>query len=96
MNAQGGSSVELDGERTETGELAASLQALLPALDAANSAPAPPGYPAFRGRVSEVSALPDEGAGLTTVLDELRVAIDHGCHINSAGFSGFITTGGTT
>ncbi len=41
-------------------------------------------------------ALPDAGAGLDTVLDELALAIDQGCRVSHPGFSGFITTGATT
>lgn len=40
--------------------------------------------------------LPADGAGLETVLDELELAVRYGCRIGHPGFSGFITTTGST
>ncbi|HLZ38669.1 MAG TPA: aminotransferase class V-fold PLP-dependent enzyme [Mycobacteriales bacterium] len=40
--------------------------------------------------------LPDDGAGLETVLDELAVAVEHGCRIGQPGFVGWIENAPTT
>jgi aromatic-L-amino-acid/L-tryptophan decarboxylase len=54
-----------------------------------------PCWPAFAGSLTP-SSLPDDGAGLDTVLDELRAALAHAAGISSPGFTGWITQGGTT
>jgi glutamate/tyrosine decarboxylase-like PLP-dependent enzyme len=41
-------------------------------------------------------SLPEDGIGLDATLDELAIAVEHGCRISSPGFLGFITTGATT
>lgn len=63
-------------------------------VDADQGAPAR-AYP--RGTVpSETLRLPEHGVGIDSVLDELAIAVEHGCRIGSPGFLGFITTTATT
>ncbi len=86
------------GDAAVTGRVTAALTRLLPALERYHATADAPHFPAYvPGTVpSEPLALPDDGVGLDATLDELAVAVEHGCRISAPGFVGFITTGATT
>lgn len=74
-------------DAAEVGRLDAVLPRLLPALA---------GVPAG-GAVPELDRpLPDRGVGVQEVVAELGNAAAHGCGIGAPGFTGYITTSGTT
>lgn len=74
------------------------LQRLGPVLDRfVDDDQATPSPAYVHGTVpSEGLALPEQGIGIDAALDELEIAIDHGCRIGTPGFLGYITTTGTT
>jgi aromatic-L-amino-acid decarboxylase len=81
-----------------TARIGDALRRLAPALDryVAHEGALP--APAYRaGTVpSEAADLPEKGAGLDTVLDELAIAVEAGCRISAPGASCYINTGATT
>lgn len=71
-----------------------AIEAILDDLQrAATEFPGP--FLADRGPLT-VEQLPAQGAGLSTVLAELRGAIGGGIRLNAPGMTGWITVGGTT
>lgn len=87
-----------DADAAELGRVGDTLARLAPALDE---------YLRFATRDRTVTErdrwravldapLPERGAGLDTVVDELAVAVEYGCRVSDPGFSGFVTTGATT
>lgn len=78
--------------------IAAALARLGPALDRFADARPEAGIGAYvSGTVpSEAGPLPNEGVGLDATIDQLTVAVEHGCRIGAPGFLGFVTTGTTT
>jgi aromatic-L-amino-acid/L-tryptophan decarboxylase len=81
-------------DRADTTALADAITAVVDAAsDAYNRRRA--SWPAFTGSLAP-SSLPEDGAGLDTVVDELREALAHASGISSPGFTGWILQGGTT
>ncbi len=81
-----------------SGNVSQALQRIGPSLDRFVEGGADAVASAYvRGTVpSELNDLPETGIGLEGALDELSVAIEHGCRIGSPGFLGYITTTSTT
>lgn len=84
----------MSDDTTDTTSLRRAIESLLPALEQTYAECVPP-FRAFDSAIAEQS-LPDDGAGLAVVLDELRAAIAEGSALNVPGMLGWITTGGTT
>lgn len=82
----------------ELAHVVEALTRLMPSLEQYVRGHAAGSFPAYvAGAVpSDGMALPDDGVGLDTMLDELGRAVQAGCRISAPGFLGFITTGATT
>jgi aromatic-L-amino-acid/L-tryptophan decarboxylase len=87
-----------DPDGAVTDRVSAVLSRLAPALDAYTAFGTPDRTVRDRAAWLPVfdRSLPDAGAGIDTVVDELSVAVDQGCRVAHPGFSGFITTGAST
>lgn len=98
MTEQRSTHLVLPDEPAETGGVGAALRRVLPALDRYVDGLAAPAFPAYvSGTVpSEPGDLPMDGVGLDATVDELAVAVEHGCRISAPGFVGYITTGAST
>ena len=84
----------MSDDATDTTGLRAATEALLDDLERAYTEFRAP-FEAFDATITP-HGLPDDGAGLRVVLDELRTAIAHGSALSAPGMLGWITTGGTT
>ena len=98
MTEQPAANLDLPDEPAVTGGMSAALRRLGPALDAYIAGHDAPAFPAYvPGTVaSEPLDLPTDGVGLDATIDELAVAVQHGCRISAPGFVGYITTGAST
>jgi len=85
-------------EPAELERVGGALRRLIPALDRYGHGNGNSSFAAYRSGTipSEAASLPESGASLDTVIDELSAVVDRGCRISAPGFLGFVTTGATT